>query len=53
MDKAVMDRFVKAADVLRANWLNDGHELSEKWRREFRKARDEYDAARQQLQRTE
>jgi hypothetical protein len=41
---------VKAADILRARWLNDGHELGEKERTRFREAREAYDDARAALE---
>lgn len=48
-EKEITEEFVAAADALRMRWLNDGHELSEKWVREFRAARDRYDRARAQM----
>jgi hypothetical protein len=49
-ENARLTTIVNAADVLRSRWLNDGHGLAEKWQAEFRKAREDYDEARNALE---
>lgn len=43
---------VKAADVLRGNWLNGGHELREPSLSELQRAKMNYDVARRALEQT-
>lgn len=42
---AAIDRFIKAATTLRRSWLNDGHELREPSKTDFKNAKVEFDAA--------
>ena len=44
---------LRAADVLRARWLNDGHELRGSTKNDFREAVDNYDQARAALAKAE
>jgi len=45
------EKFIAAADALRARWLNDGHELREPSRTWYREAVEAYDEARRGLER--